>query len=49
MRTKHQEKEDWTCKICKKENLQTLFFVCPACMEDVRRNCNHKEKKEQDD
>jgi len=32
-----------TCKICKREKLETLYFVCPDCIEDVRRN--HVRKK----
>jgi len=41
MPTKRQSKDNWTCKICKREKLETLYFVCPDCIEDVRRN--HKE------
>lgn len=48
MRTKHQEREDWTCKSCGR-NSDTLYFVCLSCMEDVRRIHIHKEKEKADE
>ena len=48
MRTKHENKDDWTCKSCT-QKADTLYFVCPACMEDVRRSRIHKEREAQDE
>ena len=48
MRTKHQEKDEWTCKSCGR-NSETLYFVCPSCMKEVRRDRIHKKREKADE